>query len=194
MAKMAAKAKQTREQQAEQQQKWAEAQKHAEQQQQKPREEAATMVEEMRRQRAERRAAKAAASDEGASWRAKVLQQVRQHLKTRQPKTLKRTREEEEEEAGTPSVSENVAKLTEPPQAQAPHRKKRVRFAEEVAVIPAVVPSPTRKKPSPAERVRRHREEERRKRAVLYFDIAFAGLWAAACGVAYLAIVQDRQQ
>jgi hypothetical protein len=174
---MAAKAKETREKkQAEEQQKWAQAQKKEEEQAAKETEQETTADEQQPHKLREEAA------------------------KTDQPKSRKRTIDDAEEEGfGTSGVSDEVAKITTRPQAAEDNRpKKRVLVAKDLAAIPVPTPSPIRKtsvSPSPTVRVRRSRKAARTWKSIIYFDLAVAGMLAAAwTGVAYLAKAKDRQQ
>jgi flagellar biosynthesis GTPase FlhF len=158
MARMAAKAKQTREkQQAQEQQKWAQAQKHEEEESAKESE-------------AERTA------DEHE------LHKLREEAaKSDQPKCRKRTIDEaEDEEVGTSGVSKAVAGIFTPPQAEDIRKKKRVLVAKDLAAISVQAQSPIRKPsvlPCPSVRVRRNRKAARRWKSIIYFDLAVAGLF-----------------
>jgi flagellar biosynthesis GTPase FlhF len=127
-------------------------------------------------------------------------QQAVQAAKTDQMKSHKRSideAEEEEEEVGTSSVSKEVAEIMAPLHAQDNRPKKRVLVAKDIAVFPAPAPSSIGKKslsPSPTVRDRRRRVAARSWKSVVHFDLAVAGLLAAAWGVAYLAKAKYGQQ
>jgi hypothetical protein len=96
-------------------------------------------------------------------------------------------------------VSDEDAKITTLPQAAEDNRpKKKVLVTKHLAAIPVPAPSPISKMsvpPTPTVRVRRNRKAARTWKSIVYFDLAVAGILAAAwTGVAYFANAKDRQQ